>query len=115
MPFELGLDLGCRMYGTGQPRRKRCLILDSEQYRYQEFFSDIAGQDIRCHRESPDEAMTIVRNWLRSTSRRKSIPGPVPLKQRFATFSEVLPQYCDKSGLDRHDIQFVEYVTLIEE
>jgi hypothetical protein len=28
MPFELGLDIGCRMDGSGQARRKKCLILE---------------------------------------------------------------------------------------
>ena len=46
MPFELGLFLGCRRYGSARDRRKQVLVLDSERYRYQRFLSDIAGQDI---------------------------------------------------------------------
>lgn len=115
MPFEVGLDLGCRNYGSNQARRKRCLILDSEPYRYHEFFSDIAGQDIRPHHDSPDEVIVIVRDWLRATSRRTALPGPITIKKHFAEFSKELPAYCDRIGLDRHDIQFVEYVSLVEE
>lgn len=58
MPFELGLDLGCRLYGTGKLKRKKCLILDAQPYRYQAFLSDIAGQDIQYHHNSPDRAIT---------------------------------------------------------
>ena len=117
MPFELGLDLGCRTFGQRNARRKRCLILDSERRRYQRFrfLSDIAGQDIHAHSNSPDELITEVRNWLRSTSKRATIPGPKRIKERFARFSAVIPEYCEELGLDRHDIQFPEYVTLIEE
>ena len=115
MPFELGLDLGCRAFGRAVSKTKRCLILDSEQYRYQRLLSDIAGHDIRAHSNSPEQLINVVRNWLRSTSRRRTIPGPVRIKERFARFSSVLPEYCDRQGLDRHDLQFPEYVTLIEE
>lgn len=115
MPFELGLDLGCRRFGRGQVTRKRCLVLDKEQYRYQEFISDIAGQDIRAHGGSPDTLINVVRNWLKAVSGRKTIPGPQLIKKHFANFSEILPEYCDRLHLDRNDIQFVEYVTMAEE
>ena len=115
MPFELGLDLGCRSSGTASAKHKRCLILDSEPYRYQRLLSDIAGQDIRAHSNSPDQVIGAIRNWLRSASRRTSIRGPVRIKEQFIRFSRVLPEYCDRQGLDRHDLQFTEYVTLIEE
>ena len=115
MPFELGLDLGCRTFGRAALRQKRSLILDSDRYRYQRFLSDIAGQDIRPHSNSPDELITQVRNWLRGASKRADIPGPKKIKERFARFSTVIPAYCDRLGLDRTDIQFPEYVTMVEE
>ena len=115
IPFEVGLDLGCREFGTKQLKRKKCLILDSEKYRYQEFFSDISGQDIQSHNDSPDVVITLIRNWLRAASRRKTIPGQNLIKKRFTRFSKVLPKLCDDVGLDKTDIQFVEYVTFIEE
>ena len=34
MPFELGLDVGCRKFGRGQFGQKRILILDSKRHRY---------------------------------------------------------------------------------
>jgi len=115
MPFELGLDLGCRRYGTTAAKRKRCLILDSESYRYQQFLSDIAGQDIKAHANSPDTVIKIVRDWLRTTSKRTTVPGPQKIRQHFANFSAVLPDFCDNLDLDRNDIQFAEYVTMAEE
>ncbi len=115
MPFELGLDLGYRAFGPVTAKRKRCLVLDTKRFRYQEFFSDIAGQDIRAHDNQPDQLITEVRNWLKSISRRKTIPGPKPIRTHFARFSAVLPEYCDRLGLDRDDIQFAEYVTMVEE
>jgi len=115
MPFELGLDLGCREYGQRELKRKRCLILEAKPYRYRAFLSDISGQDIRSHNSSPDQAITVVRNWLATTSRRKRVPGPKAIRRRFAGFAAALPTLCEEAQLDRHDVQFVEYVTLAEE
>ncbi len=35
MPFELGVFLGTKKFGSEEQKRKKCLILDKEQYRYQ--------------------------------------------------------------------------------
>ena len=64
MPLELGLFLGCRRFGNAIQRRKVSLILDSHQYRYQVFISDIAGQDIHAHGGQPENAIREVRQWL---------------------------------------------------
>jgi hypothetical protein len=100
-----------RRSGLGPVRRKQFLILDSVPYRYQQFISDISGQDIRCHNASPDRAIDIVRNWLRNTS-RKRVPGPVAIKRQFAQFVEWLPENCERNGFDRNDLLFIEYVEM---
>lgn len=114
MPFELGLDIGCRVYGSNQARRKKCLILDADLHRYKAFLSDIAGQDIQNHQNSPAKAINVVRHWLRIVSKRETVPGPIAINERFARFTNNLPALCDESGLNRNDLQFVEYVTLAE-
>lgn len=115
MPFELGLDLGCRYFGDDMVGSKRCLILDEEQYRYQKVLSDIAGQDIRAHGGSPDRAITVVREWLRNASGRTTIPGPNHIKARFRNFGKILPEYAKRLGLERYDIQFTDYMLLSQE
>lgn len=114
MPFELGLDIGCRVYGSNQARKKKCLVLDSDPYRYKSFLSDISGQDIRSHHNSPAIAINLVRHWLRVVTKRESIPGPIAINERFARFTSGLPVLCDESSLDRDDLQFVEFVALVE-
>ena len=114
MPFELGLDIGCRVYGSNQARKKKCLVLDSDPYRYKSFLSDISGQDIRSHHNLPTTAIHLVRHWLCVVTKRESIPGPISIDERFARFTGDLPKVCDEGGLDRNDLQFVEYVALIE-
>src|SRR5882757_9675720 len=34
MPLELGLDLGCKRFGTARQRSKRLLVLDRTPHRY---------------------------------------------------------------------------------
>ncbi|CAN7633997.1 hypothetical protein [Mesorhizobium sp. LjRoot246] len=53
MPLELGLFLGAKRYGDDEQKKKRCLILDVAQYRYQQFISDLAGMDITAHQGVP--------------------------------------------------------------
>ncbi|MBT8233552.1 MAG: hypothetical protein HKN51_10195 [Saprospiraceae bacterium] len=61
MPFELGLDLGCKFYAK---KNKRCLILEEKPYRYKEVISDISGQDISSHENDPIQIVKVVRNWI---------------------------------------------------
>ena len=49
MPFELGLFVGGKRLGDARQKKKSCLILDTEPYRYQKFISDLAGMDIEAH------------------------------------------------------------------
>jgi hypothetical protein len=64
MPLELGMFLGAKRFGNKRQRRKGCLVLDRERYRYQQFMSDISGQDIEPHGDDYNTAITVVRNWL---------------------------------------------------
>lgn len=64
MPFELGIDYGCRKYFGNGREAKKILILEERQYRYQAALSDIAGWDIASHDANYEIAVRKVRNWL---------------------------------------------------
>ena len=64
MPFELGLDFGCRRYGAGRLADKVILVLEEQRYRYQATISDLAGSDIEAHHGEYQIAVRKVRNWL---------------------------------------------------
>lgn len=85
MPFELGLDVGCRVYGGGDFVSKRCLILEEERYRYQAAISDLSNSDIEAHRNEPELALRAVRNWLAMEAGLKP-PGPTTVWGRFLDF-----------------------------
>lgn len=65
MPFELGIDWGCRQYFGQGRQQKRFLILEEKPYRFQAALSDISGCDIETHAGKYQSAITKVRNWLR--------------------------------------------------
>jgi hypothetical protein len=68
MPLELGLFLGAKKFGSQTQRGKVAIIFDTEQYRYQKFISDIAGQDIHAHDNHPGKLIRSIRNALNSAS-----------------------------------------------
>lgn len=112
MPLELGTFLGAKYFGSTEQRRKACLILDSEKYRYQSFISDIAGQDIRAHGNDPRKIIAIVRNWLRVYS-PTSIPSGSVIWCRYETFKTDLPLLCKELRLNAKELIFNDYVLLV--
>ena len=66
MPFELGLDLGIREQAKANLRKKRCLIIDQEKYRYQAALSDIGGSDIKSYgtKNQVENIIERVREWF---------------------------------------------------
>ncbi len=65
MPFEIGLDLGCKLYNPDKKyRNKRSLILENERYGYQKALSDISSSDVKCHGGDPEDLVIEVRNWF---------------------------------------------------
>lgn len=85
MPFELGLDVGCRLFRTDRWAEKKCLILEAQKYRYQAALSDMSNSDIATHGNDPLEAALQVRNWL-ANEVGLSAPGPTRLWTRFTDF-----------------------------
>ncbi len=113
MPLELGIFLGAKKFGTREQRKKKCLILDRHPYRYQQFISDISGQDIQAHSNSPQIATTVVRNWLRNVSRRTTIPSGRVIWARYQMFLNELPGMCSRSRLDVDELIFNDYTHLV--
>lgn len=76
MPFELGIFLGMQWGGTRKQQSKHSLVLAHERYLYQQYLSDLAGQDIRYHHRQPEEAIRSVRSWLQTVN-----PAACPLAE----------------------------------
>ncbi len=113
MPLELGMFLGAKRFGQGEQKNKVCLILDRENYRYQKFISDIAGQDIRAHEGDPKTAISIVRNWLRSSLFSISIPGGEAIGSRYDLFRKELPSLCRTLQISTDELTFIDYTWVV--
>jgi len=112
MPFELGLFLGARRFGPGQSR-KRCLIIDTERYRYQKFLSDIAGQDVHAHDGKLDTLIRIVRNFLQSHAAKSSLPGGAAIMREYEDFLAEKPQICARMKLELSEVEFPDLINII--
>lgn len=113
MPLELGIFLGAKKFGTAEQKRKKCLILDTEPYRYQQFISDIAGQDIQAHNDTSEVIVKIVRDWLRNASRRETIPSGSIIWDHYQEFIEKLPQTAREARLIVEELIFNDYTLLV--
>ena len=115
MPLELGVFLGAKKFGRNEQKKKNCLILDKEQYRYQQFISDIAGQDIQPHDNNPEEIIIVVRNWLRIASKRQTIPSGSIIWERYQKFRQELPQIAQAFQLEVEELIFNDYTFVLAE
>jgi hypothetical protein len=120
MPFELGLFLGARRFVPAATELKSCLIFEREQYSYQKYLSDIAGQDIRSHNGNVETLIKQLRNWLSNQSRpvmsgTKPIPAAKILISQYQTFTKTLPEMCRALQLDSHDLPYNDYATVVAE
>lgn len=113
MPLELGLDLGCRRYGTGRLKGKRLLVMDRKRYRYQKFISDIAGQDIESHANSRNQLIRCIRDWLSAETGAPTIPGGPYIFTRYRAFQRVLPALCGRMRLTPQQLTFGDLARLI--
>ena len=115
MPLELGLFLGAKRFGVAKDKKKRALVLDITEYRYQKFCSDIAGQDIRAHKNNTTVLIRKIRNWLRSSPHLKGliVPSPETIAKRYRKFQKDLPTLCRPYGLSSNSLEFNDYSTLV--
>jgi hypothetical protein len=111
MPLELGLDLGCKRFGSNYQREKICLVLDTEPYRYQIFISDISGQDIKAHQGDLKTLISVVRDWLRLEldPQKVIVPGGAKIFRRYKDFQQALPAICAKLSWDLKRLPFADF------
>lgn len=113
MPLELGIFLGAKRFGRDEQKRKCCLILDVERFRFQKYISDLAGQDIKAHGNDCQKLIAAIRSWLRTASGRKNIPGGRAIWARYKNFMIDLPLLCKESHIDDDELTFNDYTTFV--
>lgn len=104
MPFELGLDFGCRRFGEEPLSEKVLLILEEEPYRYQATISDLAGSDIQAHNGNHETAVRKVRNWITGIGGFESL-GAARILAEYEDFQEWHYERRRAAGFSEEDIQ----------
>ncbi len=112
MPFELGLDIGCKfLYPSSKYRNKTHLILDKSKYRFRIYLSDISGQDIKAHENRPLKSIKIVRDWLRPTVAHLS--SATFIEKEYKVFKKQIKRICAQLNLDHDGHGFVDYCHIV--
>lgn len=117
MPFEIGLDLGCRAYNRNSKyRTKRTLILESERYSYQKGLSDLSGIDPKCHNSDPQELVFQVRTWFSELGYSDLPPGST-VWDDYNIFQADLYEKKSQQGFNKREIDNLpirEFISCIE-
>ena len=106
-----------RESGVSPWRDKRCLVLDTDRYRYQRALSDLAGHDIKAHGDNPERLVRHVRDWLTENG-VPSLPYGTSLWEDFNMFYAALDADLRVKGLKRADLTgmtVVEYLGYAKE
>lgn len=115
MPFELGIDIGCRELGGALFNKKRCLVLEKERFRYQKVLSDISGNDIKAHDGDPIRLVRAVRNWFAENG-VFDLASPNTIWEAYNEFLLMLTKEAEILGYpkgDYSDIPITEYINLV--
>ena len=104
MPFELGVDFGCRNFGSQPLTEKVLLILEEKPYRYQAAISDLAGCDIKAHCGDYAIAVRKLRNWLMDQGGFERV-GAAQILAEYEDFQEWYYDRLLAAGFSEDDIQ----------
>ena len=114
MPFELGVFLGAKRFGRNQQRKKSCIVLDTESYRYRKFISDIGGCDVLAHGNNVESLIRTIRDWLGTYSKRL-IPGGKTVFRKYQRFLKQLPSQSRALDIEYSELTYMDFRLLAEE
>jgi hypothetical protein len=113
MPFELGVDFGCRNFNRAYSD-KSFLIFAERRYDYQKFLSDISGHDIAEHQNEPGRAIREVRDFL-GTETNRILPGGEAIARAYDSFRNELPEILEKLRVIPNELTFVDLTLVIRD
>ena len=114
MPFELGLDIGCRVYGAAPLDSKKCLILEAQKFHYQAALSDLSNSVIKVHDNDPLVAVREVALWLGHEAGIAQ-QGPARIWARYLDFNADYHDRKQADGYSADDIRAVNIGQFIQE
>jgi hypothetical protein len=111
MPFECGIDFGIKLTNPDK-RTKKFLILEKEQFRYQKVISDISGNDIKAHKNDPEQVVKVIRDWFKPINPK--IPRYKQIWLAYAEFEFDYEEILNSEGYDPKDIHALTFSDIIE-
>lgn len=117
MPFELGIEYGCRVFGSVALREKKCLVLEKDQHEFQKAISDLSGIDIKRHSNEPAEIVRAVRDWFVETVGLRRVQSPTKIWYRFTDFASDFYDARVADGFTDEDLNTMpipEYIDFIQ-
>lgn len=106
MPFELGIDYGCKKFSSGEAQNKKILVLEKEKYRYQQALSDLSGSDIKNHDNDPMALVKAVRDWFVTEELETGVSHRT-IWYDFNDFSFELEEKLEEQGYQHDDFSTV--------
>lgn len=118
MPFELGLDFGCRKYSENtEACRKKFLVLGSIKYDYMKALSDISGVDIQYHNNDPQAMVKSIRHWFVANAGLRRSPSPQEIWFKSTDFNAEYVLFARSKGYspsEMYDIPISELIDMIK-
>jgi hypothetical protein len=117
MPFELGVDYGCRRFASNYLKGKKFLILERGAYDYKKALSDLSGIDIKNHDNKAANIVQAVRNWFVETASLRNVDSPTVIWYKFSDFASDFYTRRLEEGFSDKDLNMMpipEYIGFIK-
>lgn len=117
MPFELGIEHGCRIFGSTSQRAKRSLILEKDPHEFRRAISDLSGIDIKHHDNEPNKVVRAVRDWFVETVGLRRVHSATQIWTRFTLFASDFYDARLADGFTDEDLSMMpapEYIDFIQ-
>lgn len=117
MPFELGIDYGCRRIAKDHLSTKRSLILENRRNDIQKALSDLNGVDIKCHNNKPARTVRALQHWLIETVGLSDVESPSVIWDKFNEFNYDFYERRKAQGYSKDDLrmmpipQYIRFIT----
>jgi hypothetical protein len=117
MPFELGIDYGCRRTATNYLSSKRSLILETRRYDVQKALSDLNGIDIKNHNNNPSRVVQALQHWFIETVGLTDVDSPAVIWKNFTEFRYDFFERRKAQGYSKDDLkmmpvpQYIRFIT----
>ena len=118
MPFELGIEYGCRRIAKNHLRTKRSLIFEKKRYDIQKALSDLNGVDVKFHNNKPAQTVQALQHWLIETVGLNDVESPSVIWDKFNKFDDEFYERRKAQGYSKRDLRVMpvpQYVRFIKQ